>query len=107
MAKDDRRNPDNQTGSSSQPQPAAASAPAASNVPDERYKMIMVNGVPTKRIDYIRKRWAEKVARGQIAKELSELSGKKVPYQIVFSATKGLAGGPDKAPVAAPIAQQQ
>jgi len=35
-----------------------------------------------RRIDYIRRRWAEGAKRGEIAKELG------VKYQIVFAATK-------------------
>ena len=43
------------------------------------------------RQDYIRGRWqggVDKTIRGAIAKELTRLEGKKVPYQIVFQATK-------------------
>lgn len=58
--------------------------------------MLTVGGKSVSRADYIRKRWKEKASRGQIAKELTKLQGKPVPYQIVFAATKGLAGGPDK-----------
>lgn len=51
-----------------------------------------------KRSDYIKNRWASRsVSRGEIAKELTELQGKEVPYQIVFQATKGLEGGKPKA----------
>jgi len=58
-----------------------------------------------KRQDYIKKLWASKqFTRGEIAKQLTELQGKPVPYQIVFQATKGLDGGKPKeaAPAAEP-----
>lgn len=58
--------------------------------------MITVKGKEVARADYIRERWAAKASRGTIAKELTKIQGKPVPYQIVFAATKGLAGGPDK-----------
>lgn len=55
-------------------------------------------GASMSRVDYIRARWASKsVGRGDIAKEVSRLQGKTVPYQIVFQATKGHEGGPVKA----------
>jgi hypothetical protein len=66
---------------------------------DERYKHVTdpETGQSVRRLDFIRKCWVEKkMARGAIAKLLTELSGKKVVYQIVFAATKKLAGGPDK-----------
>ncbi len=87
-------------------------------IPDERYKKLTLDdagstfaygdtsksGQTVNRIDYIRSAWTVgKQARGAIAKELSRLSGKKVTYQIVFSATKGVAGGPAPA-AAAPAA---
>lgn len=59
--------------------------------------MITVKGKEIARADYIRDRWTNgKASRGAIAKELTKLQGKPVPYQIVFAATKGIAGGPDK-----------
>lgn len=60
-------------------------------------KVGVPEGSSMKRTDYIRKRWADKTSRGTIAKELTAIQGKTVPYQIVFQATKGVAGGPDKA----------
>jgi len=48
-------------------------------------------GQRVSRQDYIRGRWQggkDKTIRGAIAKELTRLEGKKVPYQIVFQATK-------------------
>lgn len=94
----------------------SAGAPAgdAASVPevkaDERFKMIVRPGSnppeQVKRIDYIRELWTGKVtssnpegkkySRGAIAKHLTEITGKKVQYQIVFAATKGVAGGPPK-----------
>lgn len=42
-----------------------------------------------RRIDYIQRRfYKEEAKRGDIARELTELTGKKVPYQIVFAGTK-------------------
>jgi len=53
------------------------------------------------RKDYILKRWGQRViGRGGIAKELTRLQGKEVPYQIVFQATGKVPGGP--APTEAP-----
>lgn len=45
------------------------------------------------RVDYMRKRWAEGASRREIAAEVSKLQGKKISYQLVFGATKGLGGG--------------
>lgn len=60
------------------------------------------------RTDYIRTRWGQKVSRSQIAKELTELEGRAVKYQVVFAATKDLPGGPDKAAsTAAPAAESE
>lgn len=73
---------------------------------DARSIVLTVGDRQIKRTDYIRQRWAEKAPRGLIAKELSEIQGKKVPYQVVFAATKGLAGGPDKAAPAEPFAAE-
>jgi hypothetical protein len=56
-------------------------------------------GSKMKRQDYIRKRWSQGVDRGPISRELTKLEGRKVPYQIVFQATKGKTKG---AAVAAP-----
>lgn len=62
-------------------------------------------GQEVTRQDYIRGRWQggkDKTIRGAIAKELTRLEGKKVPYQIVFQATKEK---PAAAPEAAPAAE--
>jgi hypothetical protein len=87
-------------------QPAAAVAPP---VTDDRYRKIALDdagsafaygdasksGSTVNRIDFIRQSWTvARQGRGAIAKELTRLSGKKVSYQIVFSATKNTAGGP-------------
>lgn len=48
--------------------------------------IILPNG--EKRADFCRRRFAEGAKRGDIARELSEMTGTKVPYQIVFAATK-------------------
>lgn len=86
----------------------AATAPAAGTVAeagaatDDRFKLIThpTTKQRVKRVDFIRERWGQGASRGQITKELNEpgVSDKKVPYQIVFAATKGQPGGPPKAP---------
>jgi len=49
-----------------------------------------------RRIDFIKRRYYEENAtRSEIAKELTELQGKTVPYQIVFAATKAKRDGED------------
>jgi 3-oxoacyl-ACP reductase-like protein len=93
------------TSAPAETQAAASDKPA---VPDERYKLVKhpETGAMVKRIDYIKELWTvKKWARGAIAKHLTEITGKKVTYQIVFAATKKLAGGPDKPAEPAPAAQ--
>lgn len=84
--------------------PATNEAPAA----DERFKMVTdpETNQPVKRKDYILKCWQQKkMSRGAIAKHLTELTGKKVTYQIIFATVKKHPGGPDKpAEGAAPAA---
>ncbi len=66
---------------------------------DDRFKKIKhpETGAEVNRKDYILDLWVNrKMSRGAIAKHLTELTGKKVAYQIVFATTKGKAGGPDK-----------
>jgi hypothetical protein len=62
-----------------------------------RYVMIAdpETGEQVKRVDWIRKVFQQEGGpfygdRGAIAKKLTEMQGKKVPYQIVFAATKDL-----------------
>ena len=51
--------------------------------------LTLKDGAEVRRVDYIKKRYYEEGAsRSEIAKELTELQGKTVPYQIVFAATK-------------------
>ena len=50
--------------------------------------LTLADGTEEKRVDYIRRRADEGTKRSEIAKELSALQGKTVPYQIVFAATK-------------------
>jgi len=103
MARHDEKSKDQSSASSSStPTPAAAPATAAVAT-DDRYVLVTTDGqngttagAQVKRIDLIRTLWGAGMSRGNIAKYLTALSGKKVPYQIVFSATKGLAGGPPK-----------
>lgn len=63
----------------------------------DKRSIVLLNG--QKRADYIRERYTAGASRSDITKELNtpELNptpDKKIPYQIVFQATKGLAGGP-------------
>jgi len=90
--------------------PVADAAPAAveENKADERFKFVTRPGTTdvVKRKDYILELWTGEVTsnnpegkkfdRGAIARHLSEITGKKVPYQIVFAATKKVDGGPPK-----------
>lgn len=66
---------------------------------DERFKKVRHpdTGAEVNRKDYILELWqVKKMSRGDIARHLSELTGKKVAYQVVFATTKGKPGGPDK-----------
>lgn len=49
-------------------------------------------GTQVRRKDYILRRWSQvaNTQRGLISKELTRIEGRKVPYQIVFQATKGV-----------------
>lgn len=58
--------------------------------------VLNIDGEEVSRADYIRREWQAGKTRGQIAKDLTKLQGKPIPYQIVFAATKGVAGGPKK-----------
>lgn len=76
---------------------AAAEAKAPRGVTYE------LNGKTVRRLDRIRELWATKQhTRGEIRKIVADESGTEFPYQIVFSATKGLEGGKvvEKAPKA-------
>ena len=84
----------------SQPQ-IAAIAVAATAGGDSRSIILqvpMTDGTKQamKRTDYIRHRWGQKASRGTIRAEVSKLQDKDVPYQVIFGATKGIPGGPDK-----------
>jgi hypothetical protein len=92
--------------------PATTAAPTAPVPPpggDERYKTVTApDGKVWKRADYIRflyhapNYWG----RGQIAKHLSELTGKKVLYQTIFSVVgKNEPGGPSANPNRAQVTQ--
>jgi hypothetical protein len=119
MAKHDKEHTEHPPVENGEPNPGTSAVPApqaqtpmpvpapgatvSGAVSDERYVMVTLDaqypgrdGVSVKRIDLIRELWAAKHSRGSICKEVGRLVGEKVPYQIVFSATKGLAGGPDK-----------
>ena len=56
------------------------------------------------RIDFIRAAWGLTKSRGDITRELTRLTGKKVAYQIVFAATKNQPGGPVKVAEVAEVA---
>jgi hypothetical protein len=87
-------------------------APVAAPAPnDERYRLvpdkaIKGDGSMVKRSDYMKALYVDKKwSRGQIRKHISEITGKDIKFQIVYAATKGLKGGPDKpaeAPASAP-----
>src|SRR3990172_6124791 len=69
------------------PAPVAAAAPVADGAGGQGRAIILPNG--ERRVDYIKRRFAEGIKRGAIAKELTEMNGGvKVAYQIVFAATK-------------------
>jgi hypothetical protein len=71
---------------------------AAADASKDGAKVLLSTGEA--RISYIRKRWKEGVSRGQITKEVNALripGTKEVQYQIIFSATKDVPGGPPKA----------
>jgi hypothetical protein len=59
-------------------------------------RIMLPNG--ESRAAYIKRRWAEKAERATIVKEIQSAGPPhdKCTYQIVFAATKGLPGGPDK-----------
>jgi len=94
---------------------AAANAAPPAAVSDDRFKKVRVPNVDGEgkpdgtftvknRKDYILELFqGQKWGRGPIARHLTELNktenggdGKKIAYQIVFAATKGKPGGPDK-----------
>lgn len=84
-------------------------APVAAPAPnDERYRMVpdkalKGDGSMVKRSDYMKALYVEKKwSRGQIRKHISEITGKDIKFQIVYAATKGLKGGPDKPAEGAP-----
>lgn len=77
----------------------AAAEGATTTAPDERYKKVThpETGQLVNRKDYILELYqVKKMSRGDIARHLSEITGKKVAYQVVFATTKGKPGGPDK-----------
>lgn len=76
---------------------AEETAPAAATTSTGDERLIKIKDPETgeliARKDYIVKQWkTNKYTRGEIAKQLSEITGKKVPYQIVFQATNKLKG---------------
>jgi hypothetical protein len=67
---------------------------------------IMLGDTGMSRVDFIRNKWTdERMARGAILKLVQAFPGQeKCTYQIIFSATKGLEGGPLPAAPAQPVA---
>lgn len=86
----------------------AAASPAAAAGGGDKRAIVLPNG--EKRADYIRRRWGEGASRSEITAELNtpelHVGDKKIPYQIVFQATKGVAGGPPPKTEAAPAAAE-
>lgn len=70
---------------------AEAEAPAKGT---RAIMLTLEDGTQIGRAEFIRARWAEGVSRSEIRKEVSELQGKEIAYQIIFQATKGHEGGP-------------
>ena len=67
--------------------PEATVATATTSENKQGRAIILPSG--ERRIDYIKRRYyGEGATRSVIAKELTELTGKVVPYQIVFAGTK-------------------
>ncbi len=76
---------------------AEAAATVDENKADDRFKFVTdpETGEQVKRKDYILKLYVQKgMKKGDIARHLTKITGKKVEYQIVFQATKGVVGGP-------------
>jgi hypothetical protein len=95
------------------PKKAKAAKPEGSE--ESQRQKIMVNdpenGSPIGRQELIKRLWTEdKLSRSQITTVLNDekvnSTGKKIPYQIVFAATKGVAGGPEQKPGAVPQPNQ-
>lgn len=58
---------------------------------DNRYVIIQLpDGSEVKRIDYIQELFKSGVSRSEITKKLSDIAGEKIPYQIVYAATKDI-----------------
>lgn len=76
--------------------PANTTSTSTTDASDERYKMITdpASGKVMRRVDFIRDLWKTgQYTRGEIAKKVTEIQGKKCLYQIVFAATKNIPGG--------------
>lgn len=98
----------NRENESNEVETAAEAAAATTGGGGKSIVLKLPDGSEMKRTDYIRRRWAEKASRSEITKEVNELTAatfgpdaKKVPYQVIFAATKGYEGGPDKPATAA------
>lgn len=71
-----------------------ANAAAETEKASRGIMLTLEDGSTVRRLDYIRELWASKqYTRGEIKTKVIELGGKEIPYQIIFSATKGLEGG--------------
>lgn len=99
--------PTENTAAATAPSTAPAAVPEAKG--DDRFIILSVpdtegNTHQVKRKEFILALWqgtvtpynpdGTKFSRGDIARKLTTLQGKTVPYQIVFGATKDIPGGP-------------
>jgi hypothetical protein len=73
---------------------AGKGGPAAGGQP--RSMLQLPDGTIKPRIQYIREQWALGVGRGVIQKAIRACPGQEgCSYQIIFSATRGIEGGPE------------
>jgi len=87
--------PQKQAPKAAAPAPAPVAAPAPLVAPaTNKVGAAIVLDSGERRVDYIKRRFAEGAKRGEIAKELG------VPYQIVFAATKAKKEAAAAAPAA-------
>lgn len=68
--------------------PELTAADTVSKGAGSRVMVTLTNGNQIARSEYIKRRADAGASRGQIAKELTKLQGKVIPYQVVFAATK-------------------
>lgn len=75
---------------------AKRSKPQKKTADRRKIMLTLKGGKKVARIDYIRQQWKKGLARSAIRADVEKLGRKPVSYQIVFNATKGMAGGPKK-----------